>query len=64
MCTICVTLKYIYNTAISVIIIWVVVAVVVGRGKGNKIHYSPFIHQTLLGVLFMISQSSQQKCAL
>lgn len=33
----------------------------VGKGKGNEICYSPFIHQTLLGDLFVISQSLQQK---
>lgn len=35
---ICETLKYMYNSTISVIMIWVVVAVVVGRRKGNKIY--------------------------
>lgn len=49
---ICDTLKYINNTAIGVITIWVVVAVVVSRGKGNKTYYSPFSHQTLLGYFF------------
>lgn len=44
-----------------VITTWVVVAAEVGKGEGNEIYYSPFIHQTLLGDLFVISQSLQQK---
>lgn len=35
--------------------VWALVAVVVSRGEGNKIYHSAFIHQTLLGDLFMIS---------
>lgn len=37
------------------ITVWVVVAVVVGKGKINESYYSPFIHQILLGDLFMIN---------
>lgn len=43
------------------ITIWVVVAVVVGGGEGKKMYHSPFIHQTLLGVLFMVYPYSSQQ---
>lgn len=42
------------------ITVWVVVVVVVGKGKINESYYGPFIHQILLGGLFMINLQNKK----